>query len=298
MPNTLAHLGFQTICSKVIIPEADFKWIAVGCIVPDLPWIVQRIIPFVRPNVDMLDLRLYCIVQASLCFCLLIAGAVGFMLRGGGRIFFLLGINCLLHLFLDASQIKWANGVHFLVPLSWKIVNFGFYWPESSITFMLIALGVLVLAFYAGKDFHKPVVFLFQRTRVLAGILLVLGYFFLPFLFLQAVQLADNHFVGTLKGVTRAGKWIALDRATFERDQGTVTLFTGEKLKVIGTLPENDSILSLQGRFQTEKIVIVTGYHLHNRFRDISTLVGLCLVALLWLAFLVKKGTTRRISVE
>ncbi len=136
MPNTLAHLGIQTFCSKAIIPKADFKWIALGCIVPDLPWIVQRIIRFAGLGVDLYDLRLYCIVQASLAFCLLVAAAVSLQVRDSGKIFLLLLLNCIFHLFLDASQLKWANGIHLFAPFSWDIINFGLYWPESIFTYI------------------------------------------------------------------------------------------------------------------------------------------------------------------
>ncbi len=71
MPNTLAHLGVQTLWSKAILPRADFKWISLGCILPDLPWIVQRIVTLGLPGVNPVELRLYWIVQASLGFSLL-----------------------------------------------------------------------------------------------------------------------------------------------------------------------------------------------------------------------------------
>jgi len=41
MPNTFVHLGIQTLGSKALLKGSDFKWIAVGCIIPDLPWILH-----------------------------------------------------------------------------------------------------------------------------------------------------------------------------------------------------------------------------------------------------------------
>ena len=69
MPNTLAHLGVQGIATRSVLRDADLKWIYLGCIIPDVSWIIQRLVRYVIPNIDLYDLRLYAIVQASLLFC-------------------------------------------------------------------------------------------------------------------------------------------------------------------------------------------------------------------------------------
>ncbi len=61
MPNTLAHFGIQTIASKVVDRTAEIKWIAVGCIIPDIPWITQRLISFLAPGVDFKNLVDHCV---------------------------------------------------------------------------------------------------------------------------------------------------------------------------------------------------------------------------------------------
>ena len=42
MPNTLAHLGVQALVTRTLLPRAELRWIALGCVIPDLPWIAQR----------------------------------------------------------------------------------------------------------------------------------------------------------------------------------------------------------------------------------------------------------------
>ena len=66
MPNTLAHLGVQGFITHAAIKDAEPKWIAFGCLIPDLPWILQRAIAVLLPQVDGYELRLYAIAQASL----------------------------------------------------------------------------------------------------------------------------------------------------------------------------------------------------------------------------------------
>ena len=77
MPNTLAHLGIQGVATRAFIRTADVKWIFLGAVIPDIPWILQRLVRGTLPGVDLYELRLYATVQASLAVCLLAAAARG-----------------------------------------------------------------------------------------------------------------------------------------------------------------------------------------------------------------------------
>ena len=61
MPNTLAHIGVQGITTKSIFKFADLKWIYVGCIIPDLPWVLQRVLKITN-LFNLYDVRDYCII--------------------------------------------------------------------------------------------------------------------------------------------------------------------------------------------------------------------------------------------
>ena len=76
MPNTLAHIGIQGLASKALFRKADLKWVYIGLIIPDVPWIAQRLIRIFPFDVDLYDLRLYFIIQASLIFCLILSFAL------------------------------------------------------------------------------------------------------------------------------------------------------------------------------------------------------------------------------
>ncbi len=87
MPNTLAHFGTQALPWKLLDSKADIKWLGLGCVIPDLPWIIQRFAPSLIPGIDLIDLRIYCIIQASLFFCLLLSAAIALLARQSGHIF-------------------------------------------------------------------------------------------------------------------------------------------------------------------------------------------------------------------
>ena len=93
MPNTLAHLGVQSFTTRNIIRNADIKWIYLGCIIPDMPWIIQRLVRYANPDIDMYDLRLYAIVQASLLFCILLSLAFATISKYFWKTFIILSIN-------------------------------------------------------------------------------------------------------------------------------------------------------------------------------------------------------------
>jgi hypothetical protein len=117
MPNALAHLGVQCLATRFLLKDVDYKWIYLGCIIPDLPWILQRIVKLAFPSIDHYDLRLYVVIQSSFCFCFLLSAALATLSVNYWKTLAILGFNSFLHLFLDACQIKRAKGVHFLAPL-------------------------------------------------------------------------------------------------------------------------------------------------------------------------------------
>lgn len=294
MPNTLAHVGFQGLFSRSLSRGIDIKWICVGCVLPDIPWIMQRFVRFAVPGVDPYDLRLYGIVQATFLFCLILALAIAILTRHSARTFLILASNALLHLLLDASQIKWATGVHLLAPLRWEPTSFGLYWPESPVTYILtgIGLGLILVTWKAGSrtpaGFAPP-----NLPRISLSIALAALYVVLPFSLLDGPLEADNHFIRTLRDYeNRPGRTLEIDRKGFIPDEegGTVLTFANEPLAVEGMELEEPAVVSIRGRFLTVNRVRIEEYHVHSRFRDFASYAGLILIAILWGAALVRNG--------
>jgi hypothetical protein len=294
MPNTLAHVGFQGLITRSLLRDSDFKWIYIGCVLPDLPWIVQRLVRFTASGVDPYALRLYGIVQASFLFCLILGLAIAVLTRHSTRTFQILSINAFLHLLLDASQSKWATGVHLLAPLRWKQTNFGFFWPESPLTYILTTLGLGLILVTWKKSYRTPIGFLPpSHPRIVLSIMLGILYIFLPFSLLDGPAEADNHFVKTLREYEkRPGRYLGIDRKDYFRNEegGFIRTFAGESLAVEGVEVDRAAVLSIRGRFLSVDRVEVEEYHVHSRFRNMASYVGLSMIAILWISALVRKA--------
>lgn len=300
MPNTLAHIGVQTLATRGILRNAEVKWIWAGCLIPDLPWIGQRLVG-AAGIVDPLDLRVYAMAQASLAGSLLLAGALATLARRPLRVFAILSLGCLTHLLLDAAQIKWANGVNLLAPFSWKIWNAGFFWPEDSLTLMLTALGAGT-AFWAfltqrdgAADILRP-----RRLRAATLALLAAGWLGAPLAAMDAAERAGGHHVDILRdAAARAGREIGFDRARLIRGQegAQIAIWTGERLAADGALPpmEGESMtVSLKGRFTAPDRVEVAAWHVHpSGVRDYASYAGLALVMGFWALALFRRSPAR-----
>ena len=294
MPNTLAHIGVQGLATQSIIKDADYKWILIGCIIPDVPWILQRLIG-VAFKVDPYVLRLYATVQASFFFCVILSLMLATFSKQYWRVFIILSINSFLHLILDSLQTKWANGVHLFAPFDWRFINFGLFWPESIITYILAVFGFLYFWIKwpdSVKSNAEP------ALRPVPLIIILMIYVFLPFLFLSGPENADNHFVKTLRSIeTRGGKYIEVDRAEYiiNNKKNMLRTFANEEIEVEGIKQNNSNNVSIQGIFINNKRIRVSKYHTHYAIlRDIASYVGLFLVLFYWYSSLLNKNPSKK----
>ncbi len=289
MPNTLAHIGIHGAITRNIIRNADLKWIYLGCIIPDVPWIFQRIIRTALPDISRLDLRLYAVVQASLFFCLILSVALAALSRSPKRTFCILALGSLLHLLLDATQYKWGNGVHLFAPFDWTLINYGFYWPNSIPTFVITLSGLGFYIIHWRRATETPPDIVCRpagRFAVFPALLLV--YLALPFFFTGGPEQTDSHYVQTLRQAgERPGKYVKFDRAYFEDgpDGGMLHVFSGERFHLEGADVAQSTKLSVKGRFITEDRIQVSDRHIHpSGIRDSLAYAGLLLVLAAWVA--------------
>ena len=302
MPNTLAHLGIQTLATRGLIRDAEVKWIWAGCLLPDLPWIGQRALG-ATGLVDPLDLRLYAMAQASLFVSLALAGALACLAARPGRVFAILAFGCLTHLLLDAAQIKWANGVHLFAPFFWNIWNFGFFWPEDWPTYALTALGAAVAAWAFWRrretlaDLVRP-----RGLRAAVFAALALGWLALPVAFLGPAGRSGSHHVDILRDpAARPGRAIGFDRdeVAFGAAGGPeIVAWTGERFAATGVLPPAPQTTpgggsvpaSLLGRFTDAATVEVAEVHVHAAgLRDYASYAGLAAVIGFWALALLRR---------
>lgn len=285
MPNTLAHIGAQGLITRPFLDKADIKWIYLGCILPDIPWMLQRVVRFVGLDMNAYDLRLYVIIQSSLLFSVLLASALAMFSARYWRAFAILSLNALLHLMLDATQVKWANGVHLFAPLSWKLINLELFWPENVLNYALTAAGIIffVVTWKKVKNGESDLR-LKSAARYAGFIIMAMVYMVAPLFLLDAPERANNHFVHTLRDhQNRPGKHIELDRKPFDVHTGKVIAFGDEPLQVKGIGLKDSAVLSISGTFVAPDTIQVEKYHVHNEvFRDGASYVGLGLVLVIW----------------
>ncbi|ETW96278.1 MAG: hypothetical protein ETSY1_27280 [Candidatus Entotheonella factor] len=287
MPNILAHCGVQGILTHAIIKDAPPAWITVGCLIPDMPWILVRIVSEFIPNSAAYNLRAYAIVQATLGLSLLLSAGLACLSPRPGFIFRILALNAVLHLLLDASQIKWANGVHFFAPFSWTLLNWGWFWPESLTTILCTVLGVIYLLWaMLHRSRPKPTLPSSRTRRWTLATICTAAYFLLPFAFWHGPYAADNHFMKTLRERdVRADRYIEMDRADYARLETGAKVFSlvGEGINVQEPLRETASKISVKGTFVDAETIRIDQLQIHwPRFRDGASYIGLIWLVVLW----------------
>lgn len=300
MPNTLAHFGAQAPLARLTGVRVDAKWVLAGCVLPDVPWIARRAVAALAGGaVDPISLRLYAIVQASLVFSVVLAGALALLSARPRPVFAVLASGAVLHLLLDAAQTKWGNGVHLFAPASWQTTNFGWFWPESGVTAVLVLAGAAYLGWEwrwgpRGPDTRVPVVL--HRTRAAAATLLAVAYLAAPPAFFGDVLASGSHSLDVLVDDDRAGREVELDRVGFRPGDGddgpTGTLrVTGGTLAATGRLPADAATVSVRGVLVDARTVRVMEHHVHRSTeRDLASVLGLGLVAVVWVRDLARAG--------
>ena len=253
---------------------------------PDVPWIIQRIVLGVSPGLDPYAVRLYVIVQASLFMTLLLCCALAILSKTPVKIFGILAIGSTFHLVLDALQMKWGNGVHLFAPLSWELLNFGLFWPEDLPTYVLtgLGLGFIIWSWKRAISLHPHLSsFSFRRVGLFLATLFL--YMTLPLVFVDGPYAHDNHYVKTLQTKhERVGRPIEFDRTLYETHaKGDFVHAYGEQLQVRGQWLDHPATVSIQGRFLTADKIQILALHEHARwFRDGSSYVGLSLLCVMW----------------
>ena len=298
MPNTLAHIGLQTPLTNLALQTAPLQWIALGCIIPDIPWILQRAFRLI-PTLDPVSLRLYAAFQASLLSCCILSLAFALLTRRTGFVFLILFLNSLFHLLLDACQKKWGNGVNLLAPFSWHTSNFAFFWPEDSINYVLLAAGIIVCIVYGPKAvkndlfLQKP-----DKIKVTCLTFALIVYILGPVFFIDAAYNADIHFSRTIIDKSQqATKRIEIDRGRYNIQTKTIATYADDALSLNNPPEIKGTSLSIKGVFDQKNSITITEYHEHTMNRDYASYAGLFFTLFLWL-FSIKQIRSNRLTIH
>jgi len=285
VPNTLVHFAAQGAASHGLWRRLDPRWVYLGCLLPDLPWILRRAVVGLGLPADGFDLRLYTMAQASLGGTLLLCAALAAATVAPRLVFAVLGLNTLLHLLLDATEFKWGNGVHLFAPFSWRMTGFDLLPGESPVYLALTVAGALLVAFEIARPGGSPIGLDLRPSRIAAAGALLAAYFLLPLPFLGAIEASDSYSVKTLREVdARPGRTVGLDRTAFVATPagGLVQLWTGERVRAAGPVPAHDATVSLYGTFLAPDVLRVDRLFEHRRGRDWPSYLALVLLSLVW----------------
>jgi hypothetical protein len=286
VPNTLVHFAAQGAASHALWRGLDPRFVYLGCLLPDLPWILRRAIVGLGLPLDAFDLRLYTMGLASLAVTLLLAAAVAAATRAPRRVFAVLGLNALLHLLLDATEMKFGNGVHLLAPFSWRMTSFELLPGEGFVYLALAIAGALLVAWEIARRPGARAVFDLRPRPLASAALLLAAYLVAPLPFLGAIEASGSYSVKALRELdARPGRSVSLDRTAFVATPagGLVRLWTGEQVRATGVLPAHDATVSLTGTFLEWDVLRVERLAEHRRNRDWPSYLGLVLLGLVFL---------------
>ena len=298
MPNTLAHLGVQTLATRAVVRHADVKWIFAGAVIPDVPWIIGRATKTLLPSLHGYELWAYLIAQSSLAVSLLLCGALASVSAAPRRAFAILSLNSLMHLVLDGFQTKWGSGVLLVAPVSWSAWSADWFGVESWPTYTLTALAALI-AFWALWRAPGTPLTLVPTTRrlALAGALL-LAYLAAPIPLRHGPVAADHQSVGTLRdGGQRAGHAVTFDRVRYLVRDGrhAVRTYAGEELPLASRPLPRSALISARAEFVDDSTLAIRELHEHTGWpRDLLNYVGLALVGLTCLGVVVRRHRPAR----
>jgi hypothetical protein len=135
MPDLLTHLVVAQGCRTAARGGWLTSWFLIGAVLPDL---LLRPISIGFPELFWFFMPLHTPVGLFLV-CMLISGV---QQEESRRLVFynLLG-GVGLHLFLDFFQKHIGGGYYLLFPFSWRSLEWGLFWPETSLYLLPVWIG-------------------------------------------------------------------------------------------------------------------------------------------------------------
>jgi hypothetical protein len=291
VPNTLVHFAVQGAASHGLWRRVDPRWIYLGCLLPDLPWILRRAVVAFVPPVDIFDLRLYTMAQASLAGTLLLCAALALLTRAPRLVLAVLGANALLHLLLDATEVKWGNGVHLLAPFSWRMTSFDLLAGESPLYLVLAVAGAALLAWEIARRPRATLALDLGPARLAAAGALLVAYFVAPLPFLGAIEASDSYSADPARG-RAASRSVGLDRtAPSRRRRGRIRLWTASWCAPGRSRARRHGV-ALR-RVLAPDVLRVDRLVEHRQDRDWPSYLALVLLGLVWARPLLEAGRAR-----
>ena len=292
MPNTLAHIGVQLPLFRRLMPAADPRWIVLGLLIPDLPWILQRIL-ISTTTLDPVQVRAYVVSMSAPFFCLLLSAAISLPFRRRWQVFGILSVHCVLHLVLDSLQDKAHLGVLFLAPLHWQTYQWELFSMDGWVSILLTLLGALTLlsGFWGGLKFPGIALDAHCRMRTwFTSLLLAITYLWLPVFCMETVIASNVHDLRVWDGSEqRTGQVVHFDRAWYapgtEVGIGSIrSAVSRDPVAIEGIHQSEPALVSTTAIFRDEETLLAGEVTVHPpQRRFYTTLLGLLGILWIWL---------------
>lgn len=296
IPNTLAHIAIQSGALGAF--RVPFAAVLAGCLIPDLPWIPYSIL-WAGGADDLARELAYACVQASLVFCVVLSLGFSWLFDRWLPVAIVTSLGCALHLFVDALQDKWGNGVHLLAPFDWTHFSIGIWPIESTFTLLITLGGLLVILFVKRLKTDAAMICLTRRRAIgIAGTLAV--YLVVPVAFVDDVIASNTFYLETMSDPSdRAGKYIEFDQNPVKVTGKNVAIVshTGEVLTITNP-PEgiHSGTYSFKGRFVSGDRIRISAWMAHSAWREFATYIGLAIIGAWFVAIVVlrlRTGTSK-----
>jgi hypothetical protein len=157
---------------------------------------------------------------------------------------------------------------------------------ESPVYLALTLAGAVVAAWVIARPRGMSERAVLRPSRIAMALALGAAYLVAPLPFLGAIEASGSYSVKVLRErEARRGRSVSLDRTGFVATPagGLVQLWTGERVRATGSLPNHDATVSLHGTFLEPDVLRVDRIAVHRGHRDWPSYLGLVLLALVFL---------------
>ncbi len=263
--------------------RAEVLWIYAGAVIPDMGWILQRLLMRLPFDVDPFRLISYSAALTSLAGCLTASAAIAALTVRRGRVFGLLATGCLLHLLMDAAEIKWANGVLLMAPVSWHLTTWDVFQQDGLVVYAATVGSLLFVALTWRSGIREINRSMWHLSPASVGVAcgLAVLFFLWPLPWLDAPAKNGLYDMEVIRDTdSRTGRNLELDRARYFAASNQVRIFTGELIQVENFSAPRDTLVSLRGVFESPDVLRVEQAIVHHPWqRAVAAKVGLALFA-------------------
>lgn len=282
MPNTLAHLAIQIPAGRAL-GQQTLILVCMGLMIPDLPWILQRVLLYVDGSFSALHIRSYCLALSTPALCLLLSWGISLLFRNPVRTLTVLFSQCLLHFFLDGLEQKGGIGILWFAPLNWASFSFEILSMDGVFVRGLSILGIVLgLILIFRRSNQNKDLFRLNRVRMIGSSALLMIYLLVPLALMDTIIEKDvHHFRSWAMPSTREDNSISFDRAVLVPGCPTYIKndLTPEPVVLKGFKSEEPGLIIGRGMFASENELILKDYTIIDRNeRSVATFVGIVMV--------------------